>query len=52
LAGLDSGTREKMIRMIDDLVKGKTVVVITHDKEILRIMYKVIDLNKLQDGKK
>jgi ATP-binding cassette subfamily B protein len=52
LAGLDSGTREKMIRMIDDLVKGKTVVVITHDKEILRIMDKVIDLNKLQDGKK
>ena len=52
LAGLDSGTREKMIGMINDLVKGKTVVVITHDKEILRIMDKVIDLNKLQDGKK
>jgi ABC-type multidrug transport system fused ATPase/permease subunit len=48
LAGLDSGTREKMIRMINDLVKGKTVVVITHDKEILRIMDKVIDLNKIQ----
>ena len=50
LAGLDSGTREKMIRMINDLVKGKTVVVITHDKEILRIMDKAIDLNKLQRG--
>jgi len=50
LAGLDSRTREKMIRMINDLVKGKTVVVITHDKEILRIMDKVIDLNKLQGG--
>jgi ABC-type multidrug transport system fused ATPase/permease subunit len=50
LAGLDSRTREKMIRMINDLVKGKTVVVITHDKEILRIMDKVIDLNKLQSG--
>ena len=50
LAGLDSRTREKMISMIDDLVKGKTVVVITHDKEILRIMDKVIDLNKLQRG--
>ena len=50
LAGLDSRTREKMISMINDLVKGKTVVVITHDKEILRIMDKVIDLNKLQNG--
>ena len=50
LAGLDSRTREKMIAMINDLVKGKTVVVITHDKEILRIMDKVIDLNKLQGG--
>jgi len=50
LAGLDSGTREKMIKMINDLVKGKTVVVITHDKEILRIMDKVIDLNKIQSG--
>ena len=52
LAGLDSRTREKMISMIDDLCKGKTLIVITHDKEILRIMDKVIDLNKLQDGKK
>jgi ABC-type multidrug transport system fused ATPase/permease subunit len=48
LAGLDSRTREKMIGMINDLVKGKTVVVITHDKEILRIMDKAIDLNKIQ----
>ena len=52
LAGLDSRTREKMISMIDDLVKGKTVVVITHDREILRIMDKAIDLNKIQDGEK
>jgi ABC-type multidrug transport system fused ATPase/permease subunit len=51
LAGLDSRTREKMISMINDLVKGKTVVVITHDKEILRIMDKVIDLNKIQPRK-
>lgn len=52
LAGLDSGTRDKMIKMINDLVKGKTVVVITHDKEILRIMDKVIDLNKIQRGER
>jgi len=49
LAGLDSRTREKMISMIDDLCKGKTLIVITHDKEILRIMDKVIDLNKIQN---
>ena len=48
LAGLDSRTREKMISMIDDLCKGKTLIVITHDKEILRIMDKSIDLNKIQ----
>ena len=52
LAGLDSRTREKMISMIDDLCKGKTLIVITHDKEILRIMDKVIDLNKIQNGEK
>ena len=48
LAGLDSQAREKIIRMINELTKGKTVIVITHDKEILRIMDKVIDLNRLQ----
>ena len=48
LAGLDSRTREKIILMIIDLCKGKTLIVITHDKEILRIMDKVIDLNKIQ----
>ena len=52
LAGLDSGTREKMISMINDLCKGKTLIVITHDKEILRIMDKVIDLNRLQNSEK
>jgi ABC-type multidrug transport system fused ATPase/permease subunit len=48
LAGLDGKTREKIIHMINDMSKGKTLIVITHDKEILRIMDKVIDLNKLQ----
>ena len=52
LAGLDSKTREKMISMINDLCKGKTIIVITHDKEILRIMDKVIDLNKIQRGER
>jgi ABC-type multidrug transport system fused ATPase/permease subunit len=50
LAGLDSQAREKMILMINNLCKEKTLIVITHDKEILRIMDKVIDLNKIQAG--
>ena len=48
LAGLDAITRVKMIRMIDDMTKNKTVVVITHDKEILRIMNKTINLHDIK----
>ena len=36
--------------MIDNFCKGKTIIVITHDKEILKIMNKVIDLNKIQSA--
>ena len=35
LAGLDSGTRMKVMDMILAETKGKTLIVITHDKEIL-----------------
>jgi ABC-type multidrug transport system fused ATPase/permease subunit len=48
LAGLDAITRKKMIRMIDDMTKNKTVVVITHDKEILGIMNKIINLQEIK----
>ena len=48
LAGLDSITRVKMIKMIDDMTKNKTLVVITHDKEILRIMNKTINLHDMK----
>ena len=47
LAGLDSGTRMKVMDMILTETKGKTLIVITHDKEILPSMDKVIDINKL-----
>jgi len=45
LAGLDAQTRVKMINFIKDICHGKTLIVITHDKEIIPIMDKVIDLN-------
>lgn len=48
LAGLDSITRVKMIKMIDDMTKNKTLIVITHDKEILRIMNKTINLHDMK----
>ena len=48
LAGLDAITRKKMIRMIDDMTKNKTLIVITHDKEILGIMNKTINLQEIK----
>ena len=45
LAGLDTSTRMKMIRLINDMCKNKTLIVITHDKEILPYMDKTINLN-------
>ena len=48
LAGLDAITRVKMIKMIDDMTKNKTLVVITHDKEILGIMNKTINLHDMK----
>jgi len=48
LAGLDAITRVKMIKMIDDMTKNKTLIVITHDKEILGIMNKTINLHDMK----
>ena len=50
LAGLDAKSRVNMINLINDTCKEKTLIVITHDKEILHIMDKIIDLNKIQDS--
>ena len=50
LAGLDADTRVKMVKLINDLSKGKTLIVITHDKEILEIMDKTVNLKKIQDS--
>ena len=44
LTSLDKDTREKVIRLIDDYTRQKTLIVITHDDEILRIMNRVITI--------
>ena len=44
LAGLDIQTKEKVIKMILNELKDKTILVITHDTEILPQLDRVIDL--------
>lgn len=44
LAGLDATTREKVIKMILDMTKGKTLIIITHDPEITPFMDRVVNL--------
>ena len=47
LAGLDSNTRKKIIKLINDKTKNKTLIIITHDTEILPYMNRVIDLSEI-----
>jgi ABC-type multidrug transport system fused ATPase/permease subunit len=48
LAGLDGKSREKVMKMIKNLSNGKTVIIVTHEKEILKICDNVIDINELK----
>jgi ABC-type transport system involved in cytochrome bd biosynthesis fused ATPase/permease subunit len=50
LTGLDKNTKEKVINMINDLPRSKTIIIITHDKEILQHLDNVYDLNNLHKG--
>ena len=44
-SGIDQRTRESVLRMIDERTKGKTVLVITHDRAGLEtILDKMIEL--------
>jgi len=47
LAGLDAKTRKKIINMIVNECKNKTLLIITHDKEIIPYMDKTINLNQI-----
>ncbi len=48
LAGLDQSTRIKIIKLIITECKNKTLIVITHDKEILPYINKKINLQNLK----
>ena len=47
LAGLDSKTRVKVMNLIKDYCDGKTVMIITHDKEIIPYC-EVININEIK----
>lgn len=47
LAGLDQNSREKVIRLIDDIPKSKTIIVVTHDPEIISHLDIIYELDKL-----
>jgi ABC-type bacteriocin/lantibiotic exporter with double-glycine peptidase domain len=49
LAGLDANTRQKVIKLITEQCSDKTVVVITHDKEILPYMNRIINISDLNN---
>jgi ABC-type bacteriocin/lantibiotic exporter with double-glycine peptidase domain len=51
LAGLDLASRDKVIKLILDMTKGKTLIIITHDPEITPFMDKVVNLKKQKDVK-
>ena len=51
LSGLDEKTRKKVIKLMNDKCSGKTLIIITHDKEILPFMDRVIDLSEIHKSK-
>ena len=51
LAGLDAATRVKVMRFIKDRCMGKTTLVITHDKEIIPYMDRVVNISEINHAK-
>jgi ABC-type lipoprotein export system ATPase subunit len=49
LAGLDQQSRTKIIKLIMTECNNRTLIVITHDKEILPYMNKKINLQSLKN---
>lgn len=47
LAGLDAKTREKVLAFIRDRCQNRTLVVITHDKEVIPMMDRVVNLGEV-----
>jgi len=48
LSGLDADTRVKAIKMIMNECENKTLVIITHDEEILPFMSNIVDIKDIQ----
>lgn len=48
LAGLDKATKNKVIKLILNESKNKTLIVITHDNDIIPYLDDVINLNQLE----
>ena len=48
LAGLDHSTREKVIKLIIDNSRNKTIMIITHNKEIIPFMDRIINISDLK----
>ena len=51
LAGLDATNRDKVIKMILDMTRGKTLIIITHDPEITPFMDNVVNLKNQKEVK-
>lgn len=49
LAGLDSNTRIKIMNLIKDYCNNKTVIIITHDKEIIPYCDEIINMNDIKN---
>jgi len=49
LASLDQNTVKKVLKMIKEECNNKTLLIITHDKEIFPIVNKIIDLNSINN---
>lgn len=50
LAGLDNNTRQKVIKLILDSSVNKTIIIITHNKEIIPFMDRIININNLKNN--
>ena len=48
LSGLDSKSRKKFMHLMEEKCQHKTVIVITHDSEIISYMDRTINLNHLK----
>jgi len=47
LTSVDSKTRVGVLQMIADKTQGKTLIIITHDMEVERIVDKVINIDDI-----